>query len=91
MAIRTTAFLKRAVTQDSRMLSQHLMRGGLALIVLLVFVNQLAMSTMTFAAGRNFATYIFLCVYLFLTGLGLTYFPPPSRRKRTKTHCLCSG
>ena len=74
MAIRTAAFLKRAVTQDSRLISQHIMRGGLALLVLLVFVNQLNLSTITFAAGRDFASYIFLCIYLFLTGLGLTYF-----------------
>lgn len=71
---RATAFLTRSIRQDSRLLSHHGMRAGLALIILFFFFVQAEMSGVRSAVGAGFASSVANCCYWFLTILGGVHF-----------------
>ena len=71
---RAAAFLVRSIRQESRQLSLHLMRGALAIVILLLFLLQLNASSRFGAAGSRFAGVIIHTFYWFLTVVGLLYF-----------------
>ena len=72
--IRATAFLTRSIRQESRLVSHHVMRGALAIVILGLFAAQLMMSATMGAAGYSFARTIASTSYWFLTVVGLLYF-----------------
>lgn len=71
---RATAFLMRSVRQDSRLLSHHGMRAGLALLILFLFYTQTQMTSLRGAVGAGFAQRVVTCCYWFLTILGGIHF-----------------
>lgn len=73
-SLRAIAFLTRSIRQESRLFSHHLIRGGLAGMVLFMFILQLTASSRFGAAGSRFATSIVMAFYWFLTILGLLYY-----------------
>ncbi len=72
--IRVTSFLTRSIRQESRLLSHHLMRGGLVLAVMFFFTLQLSTASLFGAAGARFVDMILTCCYWFLTLVGGLYF-----------------
>ncbi|MEZ6043853.1 MAG: hypothetical protein R3C20_25430 [Planctomycetaceae bacterium] len=72
--VRTTAFLTRSIRQESRLISHHVMRGLLALVILMLFGSQLSRSLSMSAAGLTFAGTILSTIYWFLTVVGMLYF-----------------
>lgn len=72
--LRATAFLTRSIRQESRLFSQHLLRGALAAVVLLLFLMQLTTSSLFGAAGSRFASSIVTAFYWFLTLVGLLHY-----------------
>ena len=72
--IRATAFLTRSVRQDSRLLSHHGMRAGLALLILFLFFTQTRLTSLRGAVGAGFAQQVVSCCYWFLTILGGIHF-----------------
>lgn len=71
---RATAFLARSVRQESRLISHHVMRGGLAALILAMVFLQLTTSSLFGAAGSRLAHSIVEASYWFLTLVGLLYF-----------------
>ena len=71
---RATAFLTRSVRQDSRLLSHHGMRAGLALLILFLFFTQTRLTSLRGAVGAGFAQQVVNCCYWFLTILGGIHF-----------------
>lgn len=74
LSMRATAFLTRSIRQESRLVSHHLMRGGLAVLIMALFMMQLATSSMFGAAGSRFASSIVNSFYWFMTIVGLLYY-----------------
>lgn len=72
--IRATAFLLRSLRQESRLVSHHAMRAGLALTVFLLFVVGLLTYTNRGATGGNLLWQVMTCCYWFVTILGGVYF-----------------
>ena len=73
-SMRVSAFLTRSVRQDSRMLSHHIMRAVLALVVLALFFTQLENYTQRGTTGGTFASWVIYCCYWFLSLVGGLHF-----------------
>lgn len=71
---RASAFTARSIRQESRLMLHHLLRGGVALSVLMALFLQSASSALYGAAGLNFYGSICFLVYWFLTLTGNLYF-----------------
>ena len=74
MITKTTAFLTRSLRQESRLTGHHLMRAGLAAVMLFMFFGYLESSTRQVGAGGTFARTVLYCCYFFLTAVGGLYF-----------------
>jgi len=74
MQLRTSAFLVRSLRQESRFVSHHVIRAGLAALVLLLFFGRVATFTMSAGVGGTFASNVMTCCYWFVTLLGGIYF-----------------
>ncbi len=69
-----SAFVIRALRQDARFVSQHVLRAGLAGIILLLFLQHVATYSLRTGVGGNFAQTVMLCCYAAVTLLGGVYF-----------------
>lgn len=74
MLSQTTAFVTRSIRQESRLLSHHLVRGGLALLTLYLLGLQVISSARMGASGYRLIAGIMNCCYWCLTLLGVMYF-----------------
>ena len=76
MNLRALAFLTRSLRQESRLISHHVMRAAMALLIMTLFVLQAAAYTSGFGVGvgSSFVATVNLCVYWFLTLVGSIYF-----------------
>jgi hypothetical protein len=74
MNTRTIAFLTRSLRQECRLISHHVMRGGLAALILFIFGTYLASMATQVGAGGRFASSVLYCCYVFLTLVGGLYF-----------------
>ena len=74
MQLRATAFLMRSIRQDSRLVSHHGMRAGLAAMVLYLFFMQFYFMANRSGAGAAFAGSVVKCCYWFLTIVGGVHF-----------------
>ena len=74
MKLRTSAFLVRSLRQETRFVSHHVMRAGLAALTLLLFFGRLASYSMSAGVGGMFASSVMTCCYWFVTLLGGIYF-----------------
>ncbi|MDG1894110.1 MAG: hypothetical protein P8J37_04295 [Fuerstiella sp.] len=74
MKQQASAFLIRSLRQESRFVSHHLMRAGLAALVLLLFFGRLATFSMRAGVGATFASDVMTSCYWFVTLLGGIYF-----------------
>ena len=72
--MRAAAFMIRSIRQDSRMIGHHLMRAGVAVLILCLFVVQADVSTIQVGAGGHFASQVLYCAYFFLSLLGGVHF-----------------
>jgi hypothetical protein len=74
MKQQASAFLIRSLRQESRFVSHHVMRAGLAALVLLLFFGRLANYSTSVGVGGRFASNVMTCCYWFVTLLGGIYF-----------------
>ena len=74
MKQQASAFLIRSLRQESRFVSHHVMRAGLAALILLLFFSRLATFSMSAGVGGAFASNVMRCCYWFVTLLGGIYF-----------------
>ena len=65
--MRAAAFMIRSIRQDSRMIGHHLMRAGVAVLILCLFVVQADVSPIQVGAGGRFASQVLYCAYFFLS------------------------
>lgn len=72
--MRAAAFMTRSIRQDSRTVSHHMMRAGVAAFILFLFTMQSSQTSMRVGAGGEFAALVFMCCYWFLTFLGGVHF-----------------
>jgi hypothetical protein len=69
-----SAFVIRALRQDARFVSQHVMRAGLAVVILLLFLQHIATYSLRVGVGGSFAQTVMYCCYASVTLLGGVYF-----------------
>ncbi len=74
VAASTTALLVRCLRQDARQVGHHVLRGGLAAMLLLMLVARYAMFSISAGAGASFARTVMYCCYACVTLLGGMYF-----------------
>lgn len=74
MKLQASAFLIRSLRQESRFVSHHVMRAGLASLILLLFFGRLATFSRSTGVGGLFASNVMTCCYWFVTLLGGIYF-----------------
>ena len=76
MNLRTIAFLTRSLRQESRLITHHIMRAAMALLIMILFVFQAMIYTSGVGVGSGgaFVSTVVLCVYWFLTLVGSIYF-----------------
>ncbi|MFN9968988.1 MAG: ABC transporter permease subunit, partial [Phycisphaerae bacterium] len=71
---RASAFTTRSIREESRLLTHHLLRGGIALSILIALFLQGVNSVFFGAAGLRLYSSICFLVYWFLTIAGTLYF-----------------
>ncbi len=74
MLSQTSAFLTRSIRQESRLLSHHLVRGGMVVLMLYLLMLQVAGSRQMGASGLRLISSVMSCCYWCLTLLGVMYF-----------------
>ena len=74
MKLQAPAFLIRSLRQELRFVSHHVLRAGLAALVLLLFFGRVATFSMRAGVGGIFASNVMTCCYWFVTLLGGVYF-----------------
>ncbi len=74
MFSQASAFLTRSIRQESRLLSHHLVRGGMVLLMLYLLGLQVIQSPRLGAAGLTLMSNVMQCCYWCLTLLGVMYF-----------------
>ena len=72
--MRAAAFLKRSIRQDSRLLSHHVLRAVMPVIILYLFIFQLQLFSVKGSSGGSFADWVMTCCYWFLTVVGGVHF-----------------
>ncbi|APZ94683.1 hypothetical protein [Fuerstiella marisgermanici] len=71
---RATAFLVRSLRQESRYISHHVVRVGMASVILILFAANVVSYSVRAGAGSQFASKVMNCCYWFVTLLGGIYF-----------------
>jgi len=74
MLAQTSAFLTRSIRQESRLLSHHIARCGMVLLMMYLLALQIFTSPRLGASGLELIRNVMNCCYWCLTLLGLTYF-----------------
>lgn len=74
MLSQTSAFLTRSIRQESRLLSHHMMRGGMVVMMLYLLFLQVVETARFGAAGLTLIGNVIQCCYWCLTLLGVMYF-----------------
>jgi len=74
MLAQTSAFLTRSIRQESRLLSHHITRCGMVLLMMYLLVLQILTSPRLGASGLELIRNVMNCCYWCLTLLGLMYF-----------------
>jgi len=74
MLSQTSAFLTRSIRQESRLLSHHLTRCGMVLLMMYLLALQVLKSTRLGASGLDLISNVMNCCYGCLTLLGIMYF-----------------
>jgi ABC-type transport system involved in multi-copper enzyme maturation permease subunit len=74
MLSQTSAFLTRSIRQESRLLSHHMMRGGMVVTMLYLLFLQVVETARFGAAGLTLIGNVIQCCYWCLTLLGVMYF-----------------
>lgn len=74
MLAQTSAFLTRSIRQESRLLSHHMIRSGMVLMMLYLLGLQVLNSPRMGASGLDLIRNVMNCCYWCLTLLGVTYF-----------------
>jgi len=69
-----SAFFVRSVRQEARFISHHVLRAGLAAVILVIFAGHLATDPLSVSAGNTFARTVLYSLYGFITLLGGDYF-----------------
>jgi len=74
MLSQTAAFLTRSIRQESRLLSHHMVRGGMVVMMLYLLFLQVVETARFGAAGLTLIGNVIQCCYWCLTLLGVMYF-----------------
>ena len=74
MLSQTSAFLTRSIRQESRLLSHHMVRGGMVVMMLYLLFLQVVETARFGAAGLTLIGNVIQCCYWCLTLLGVMYF-----------------
>lgn len=74
MLSQTSAFLTRSIRQESRLLSHHMVRSGMVVMMLFLLFLQVVETARFGAAGLTLIGNVIQCCYWCLTLLGVMYF-----------------
>jgi hypothetical protein len=74
MLSQTSAFLTRSIRQESRLLSHHLVRCGMVLLMMYLLLAQVIGAQQRAASGLDLMSSVMRCCYWCLTLLGVMYF-----------------